>query len=206
MLVIVEGADGSGKTTVINELTKHPMEYFKLIPFFSSGTFSAEMKEKIINAQANGNMLEKNTLLIKALTYMMATALDFINDGFPVVLDRFIPSYFVYQIKNSIQNDPNLPSKLIESFEKLQTKLNLLAYETRVIYIYLHIDPTISFYRLHNRSEKVNALDDYYLTHQAKILTAYEEYFKSLPIKQKYKISTDVPIEFVMNQPKQILL
>jgi thymidylate kinase len=206
MLVIVEGADGVGKTTVIKELREHSEIYFNSTPFFSSGTFSPDLKSKIIEAQAAGNLLEKNTLFIKALTYTLTTALEFIENDTPVVLDRFIQTYYAYQIRSTPLGDPNLPDHLIASFNQLQNRLNKLAEETRVVYIYLHADPSVTYHRLNNRSTKVDVLDDYYLTNQAGILLSYLEYFKATPIMQKYKISTDKPLECVMKQIRQALL
>ena len=206
MLVIIEGADGVGKTTVIQELSKRPSVYFGSTPFFSSGTFSPELKSQIMAAQAAGNLLEKNTLLIKALTFTMSTALDFIENGTPVVLDRFLQTYYAYQVGSTPQDDPNLPDHLITAFNKLVDRLNKLAEETRVVYIYLHADPTVTYRRLNNRSEKVDVLDDYYLTHQANILLSYLEYFNTTPIMQKYKVSTYKPLECVMKQIRQALL
>lgn len=97
MIYILEGADGTGKSTLANEIAK----------------------------QKHGQVLhpyyDKTWNMEKYHIAFIESAILFANEGIPVILDRWAPSEFVYG--DVFRNGPSFDtSKLIEKYQDLITE------------------------------------------------------------------------------------
>jgi dTMP kinase len=117
---IFEGIDGSGKTSLINELKKKLNEkhfYFTKEP---CGTIFAPYIKELINLTLQNNDYISQYLLFAAERsyHIKNIIIPKLNEGFNVISDRFFYSSLVYQ-------GININSKIIETIY-LMTNYNII--------------------------------------------------------------------------------
>ncbi|MEZ0180375.1 dTMP kinase ['Camptotheca acuminata' phytoplasma] len=100
-IIVIEGIDGSGKTTLIQHLTEKLKELkkpFQVFQGLGSSSVGLQIKELFIN----GPTLSYETRFHLALANMAQIQKENINPYFKtdtiVILDRWFPSTFAYQI------------------------------------------------------------------------------------------------------------
>ena len=102
LFITIEGNDGSGKSTVINELKKE-LAKLNIDVIYSrepGGSFIAEKIRDVILDIENINMDKRTEALLYAASrrqHLIETVLPAISQGKIVVCDRFIDSSLTYQ-------------------------------------------------------------------------------------------------------------
>lgn len=112
MLIILEGLDGVGKTTLANGIYEKLKETLNdKVVFWPILTHSDDINNTEINKDAykrfkNHEMTEEQTAnyLEKVITYNSNIIKQLTDEGKIVITDRHIPSFFVYQVCTS--NNP----------------------------------------------------------------------------------------------------
>ena len=170
MWLIVEGLDGSGKTTVIDYLHKSITKLGKnvvLTKGIGSGEIGAFLRQKILLQQYT----DENMNEIAFPLALMDCARDSINalkDGNIVITDRFIGSYFAYSTDSSLKN------KLVRHVEKyVHNQLS-----NKYIIGELFVDSTVEscVKRIKNRGVE-NFLDNSPIEKFQKINDSFKDYF-----------------------------
>ena len=148
--IVIDGPDGSGKTTICNHL-KSLFEQDKRKVIILKGLGSGKLGEIIREEFFNKNLSETETVLGIALALAETNKLvqKYLDEGYNVICDRYIGSYYVYQIKTF-----NLPKANIIFNEIL---LNFIKPD---FYILTHCGYKESKERLRYRHEENNWLDD----------------------------------------------
>ncbi|WP_349401684.1 thymidylate kinase [Candidatus Phytoplasma solani] len=144
-LIVFEGLDGSGKTTLIKQLKKYFKNQNKKV-ILCQGLGSSLIGKPIRNLFLNQSNLSPNTRFLLSLTNMLQTQEELIIPGlsknYIVLVDRWYDSTFAYQSDdmNLDYGDEITTSKIINHF---LIKPNLT--------IYLDITPKIGLQRKQNQ-------------------------------------------------------
>ncbi|XBQ84012.1 thymidylate kinase [Candidatus Phytoplasma solani] len=143
-LIVFEGLDGSGKTTLINELKKY-LKNQKQKVILIQGLGSSSIGKPIRNLFLHQANLSPNTRFLLSLTNTLQTQEELIIPGlsknYIVLVDRWYDSSFAYQGDdiNLDYGDKILTSKFINYF---LIKPNLTVYlEILDNIFYLNIQP-----------------------------------------------------------------
>lgn len=144
MLIVVEGIDGAGKSSVIvkikefiEENTSKEVFVFK---FPSDNETGKNIREEI--ARGAKDNIKFNDLLVEDFNYtIMTQIIPLLNDKKIVICDRYIMSFLAYQITEScIEDVPEL-----RKIHSIPAKLIIL----------LDIDPTISLKRITGKKDAI---------------------------------------------------
>ncbi|CAM11759.1 Thymidylate kinase [Candidatus Phytoplasma australiense] len=144
-LISFEGIDGSGKTTLINELKAFfENKGYKTKVF--QGLGSSIVGKEIRNLFLHQSKISLKTKYLLSLANMLQTQDELIFpallSGYLVLVDRWYGSTFAYQSKgNYIDYDDKITSKIINHF-LIKPKLTF----------YLDIDPKIGIQRKQNQT------------------------------------------------------
>ena len=148
--IVIDGPDGSGKTTICNHL-KSLFEQDERKVIILKGLGSGKLGEIIRQEFFDKNLSETEVVLGIALALAETNKLvqKYLDEGYNVICDRYIGSYYVYQIKTF-----NLPNTHVIFDDIL---LNLIQPD---IYITTNCDYKESKERLRYRKEKNNWIDN----------------------------------------------
>lgn len=163
--IVIEGGEGSGKSTIIKELRKHFANNYKVLVTREPGgdVVGEEIRDIILN-----NKISYKT---EALLFAASRAEHINNIIIPglaeydyIFSDRFVYSSIVYQ---GIGRDLG-----IDTIEKLNNWI--LNGITPDLIIYLQIDPEIGLARVNSRSEK-NRIDQENILFHQKIKKGFDQ-------------------------------
>lgn len=176
---VFEGLDGSGKTTVINELKKE----------FPNFLYTREPGGSIFGEKIRNILLDQESKNVPALPFLLAfmsarashfleVILPALREGRVVVSDRFDASTFAFQLYGQENNDLedlfwDLRREILQRGEGV-FKLN---------YIYLKISPEISLERRKVRlaiSKEENHFDAQGNSYHERVFRGYEKFFKEI--------------------------
>lgn len=141
-LIVLEGIDGSGKTTMINHLSQ--LFYANNIPVVTlrdpGGTSVSEKIRRIVKEDSIDKLTELLLFLASRNELVETMIKPYLFNGTNVLLDRFTISTYLYQgIFRGLQKEVNHFEKLFQ-FDKLIDDL-----------IYLDIDIETSIKRIQER-------------------------------------------------------
>lgn len=202
LFITIEGNDGSGKSTVINELKKE-LEKLNLEVIYSrepGGSYIAEKIRNVILDVDNEGMDKKTEALLYAASrreHLVDTILPAINEGKIIICDRFIDSSLAYQgVARGIGIDEvyNMNQFATEGFMPDLT-------------IYLLVDAKLGLSRKKNQKE-LDRLELEKLDFHEKVYDAYIELsqrFKDrvrivdggLPIKEECDCVNKIVLDFI---------
>lgn len=154
LFITIEGPDGSGKTTVVKELSKmlNEKEIDHIITREPGGIDIAEQIRNIILNPENTAMDSKTEALLYAASrrqHLVEKVNPNINNGKHVICERFVESSLAYQgYGRQIGIDEVY---LINKFAIDGVKPDLT--------IYLDIDPEIGLNRINNNRKSLDRLD-----------------------------------------------
>lgn len=170
MIIIFEGLDGAGKTTIINKLAQK----FDNVIILTFPDRNSESGKEISNILQSQNTQTQVQLLSKLCANQIHDSVEYIleasNSNKIVLIDRFILSNYVYQ------QNPNLD---MTSVKDLYRKLGNL---TKVITIFLDIDAQTSILRTSKKQPEI--FDK--LEIQQKIYKLYKNILTQIPSTIKY--------------------
>lgn len=95
MLIVIEGIDGAGKTSVCNELFSsypHDAQFLRT----PGGAFK-EVRELVLNPDYNMDKMAKLFFFLGEMIHI-TNQLDLSNDKKDYIFDRFFPSTYIYQV------------------------------------------------------------------------------------------------------------
>lgn len=174
--IVVEGMDGSGKTTIVEHIAKRILDagyiYTK-----GRGLGSSKVAETI-REQMFSKKPTSNYEIFAALMCLIDCHENFVtptltpssnNEKNILVLDRYIPSYFAYQVAGR-------ESELAEIM--LKEAFDSSSKPTPDLYIYIEVDIDVALSRTKNRGDS-NYLDEEVLSYRKRVHKGYSDYFDS---------------------------
>lgn len=168
-LIVFEGIDGSGKTTLIESMRKN----FNDEIFFTREPYGTDLKNEI------KNIIKKSTAINDHLSTLLAFSLErsyhiknyilpCLARGLSVISDRFFLSTLAYQ---GIHISEDLIKKMY-----CMTNYNI---EISCIF-FCYIDPLVACQRIRLRNDN-NFLDTYYSENLQKVSESYQKVLAHFP-------------------------
>ncbi len=183
MIIILEGPDGAGKTTFVHALSQS-LNMLGYATFNLSGLLP-EYKEQITKETSN---LDKLAIMVSSFKSVIAK----INNIFArnpkncvVILDRFFPSTYAYQIYNNedfilnpLCSKPFLTLSASLLFKEYKELSNKFYNFNKWALVYFDTDKDILLERLAKKNKDI--LDEYFLNDLDRIISGYKVYIDSL--------------------------
>jgi dTMP kinase len=203
--IVVDGLDGSGKTTICNYIAqKTKANYMRS---FGQGAIGKTIREHFLKKTNNYNIdVSFNWVLSANLEAIYDYVIPALSTGQSVVLDRYLSSTFAYQIAR-IRKEPFDIEKCDDP--KLLYFQNLLSrvLEDAPVSLYLYCDVNIdtSLKRISSRTDESNHYDLESKAQKLQTLMYYETFFKETKIENKYKLDCNEPLETVFKKVDEVL-
>lgn len=185
MILAIEGPNGCGKTTFIEQLKKEMNDReFVTLNIKEHSSLKESILNKIKNRDTNNFTLDEIISIGTCHLELISKAEELSDQGKMVFLDRSIASFYVYQYVLYEFMGHNETCKKVKAFIK-----NILIHEANEITtIYMDIPYTILKNRLERRGDSEHLLTDLKL-----IVDGYKEYFAQPELTSCYRItSTDI--------------
>ncbi|MDV3201450.1 MAG: dTMP kinase [Candidatus Phytoplasma australasiaticum] len=176
-LIVFEGLDGSGKTTLIQALYRQLTFLPKVYQGLGSGTIGKEIRDLFLNRP----LVDYLTRFYLSLANMAQIQAEFIVPQFKnhqlIILDRWLPSTYAYQLFPLFQE-----KKLFLALKKIFHWNHQTILKKPDLLIYLDIDPISGLKRKQNQTDHQSDLIEqkpltyfqtvqqgyhHYLTHEA---------------------------------------
>ena len=170
LLIACEGPDGVGKTTSVDYLSKvlrlqgHTV---KVVRAMGSGEVGHVVREYLLKQYFTAD--QGSLACALAITDAYRTALKYLEDGHSVILDRYIGTYYAYNLKG---NQERLAPDL---FELLFTDDTIISRKPDVIF-YLTMDNDAAKQRMLERQQEVTHFDKANEAYRQRLLEGYMDF------------------------------
>lgn len=177
-LIVFEGIDGSGKTTIIN-LLKEACDQGLFRAIFTREPGGSMVGEKIRKLLLNDADSEEESPLTRLLLFMASRSSNFdktikpaLKEGSLAISDRLDASTFAFQLWGGECQE------LKRVFYSLRKEI---LHDVPVVYIYLRITPEVASMRRAQRQQSMqNFLDTLPEDFHRRVFAGYEEFFGNL--------------------------
>lgn len=172
--ITIEGIDGAGKTTIINELKKHFFDkthnkfffknkevIFTREPGNSGNEFLLKTRDLIVNYEILP-ITELFLLQANRAEHIQKFIFPLLKEDKIVICDRFIDSTFVYQGLKGIKDQDIIKTN----------KLATLGINPKITYL-IDLDPKMAQKRIKKNKRVINKFDQYDLDFHNKIRKRY---------------------------------
>ncbi len=173
--IVVEGIDGSGKSTICKFLVKilkiYGFKKIKLVRDPGGNLFSENIRNLILNNNFNSNFIVKESILLmlyaSRIQLLKKVILPNINLGYNVISDRYNFSSLAYQGYGW-----NISKSLIRFLDKI-----FINFFLPDLVIYLDISPFSSLMRIYN-SRKLDFIERESIRFFYRVYSFYKNYFR----------------------------
>lgn len=196
--IVIEGGEGSGKSTIINYLKKIYSGNDNVFTREPGGAKISEELRSMIFDDKNKNIATETQLLLfeaaraENLHEVIRPAL--IN-GKNVICDRFDASTYAYQICGFWKGQSSNQFRFINDWV-VTTPPDL--------YIFCDIDPAVALKRRSDAGE-VNHFDLMGLEFHERVYAGYKEFFANMKHSRVISIDTSIPIKEMLAQVGEIV-
>lgn len=192
LFITFEGGEGSGKTTIIEELKKKLENKYSLVLSREPGGVKiAEDIRKIILDPLNTAMCDETEALLFAasrMQHLKEKVIPALNEGKIVLCDRYIDSSLVYQGYSR-----GLGIEKVLEVNGFATKYMPL------ITFFIDVTPEVGLSRLKGRNNKIDRLDQEKFEFHKKIYEGYLKLCEMYP-NRIVKINGDRPINDIVEE------
>ncbi|MDO8057602.1 dTMP kinase [Candidatus Phytoplasma gossypii] len=167
-LIVFEGLDGSGKTTLIQTLYHQLTPFPKVYQGLGSSTIGKEIRDLFLNFP----QVDYLTRFYLSLANMTQIQAELFNNNSLIICDRWLPSTYAYQLFPFSEEKQQLLSlkKIFQiHHETILSKPDLL--------IYLDIDPLVGITRKENqKNHQSDFIEQKPLTYFQTVRQGYQHY------------------------------
>ncbi|TSC67101.1 MAG: dTMP kinase [Parcubacteria group bacterium Gr01-1014_73] len=176
--IVVDGGEGSGKTTVLKWFAKTPFGKQFLITHEPGGTEFADKIRKLVlseEAKEAGAETQFGLMWAARAEHLKKKIIPALAKGVSVISDRFDSSTYAYQIYG----------QKAKHLEKLfwQTREVFLRDKKPDLYIFLGVEPKIGLERVTDRKETKTHFDERKLEFHKRVCEGFLEFLKHVPHK-----------------------
>ncbi len=199
--IVVDGMDGSGKTTVV-EMVKNLIErtgkQLAVGKGLGSGPLGSVLRQKLFDLpEHKRSTLEVPYLYMSLVDCYESFCEPELADGSIVILDRYTSSFYVYQCYT---RGDSLGCMLLSEVLLDDTFMGVKP----DLYIYCRVDPETSLERVRARGGE-NYLDELCVEKSKTVFEGYEAFFANCPYKAKEILNCNNPLESVRRQVINLL-
>lgn len=188
LFVVLEGGEGSGKTTLAKNLEEHykSLGYDVLVTREPGGTKVAEEIRNFVLNNNFDNYTELFLFLAARRTHILNTILPALDEGKIVICDRYVTSTLVYQ---GVMG--NIPTYFIKDLMNVvTTPLDRGKCIYPDIEFLLNVDANVSMKRIENRNDN-NKFDNKDIDYHKKVNKAYLYQIKKSNSKEYHIINAN---------------
>ncbi|WP_414045435.1 dTMP kinase [Macrococcus equi] len=178
LFITIEGPEGSGKSTIVNEIKEVLSEKYPVITTREPGGIKiSEDIRNIILDDANAMDYRTEALLFAASRrqHLVEKVLPALNEGMIVICDRFIDSSLAYQgHARGIGMDD------------IRT-INEFAIEGKYpdLTLYLRVEPEVGLSRIRENAREINRLDKETIEFHQHVVEGYDQLLSMYPERIK---------------------
>lgn len=199
LFIVVDGLDGSGKTTIIEALTVLfeerglPIVKTKSV---GAGEIGMAVRKRVLNSDVPpDNTLTTLGMLLSNYEMYSDIALPALNTGKSVITDRFLPSYIAYQ---------NVAMACTNAMELMDLVFGYKKFRVPDIYIYCDVDIDISIKRAKGRGVLDN-FDAKDLDFKEKLKKSYDHTFMNNSAKTSISLNCNQSLTEVLLDAVEIM-
>ena len=203
--IVVDGLDGSGKTTICNYIAEKTKA--KYMRSFGQGAIGKTIRDHFLKKTNHYNIdVSFNWVLSANLEAIYDYVIPALSSGQSVVLDRYFSSTFAYQISRigkDLTDTVNYYDPKLLYFQNLLSKV--LEDAPVSLYIYCDVDIDNSLERISRRLEESNHYDLESRAQKIKTLMYYETFYKETKIENKYRLDCNETLDNVFKKVDEVL-
>lgn len=191
--ISVDGPDGSGKSIVTQHICQYLAnagDHAHTSMILQGGPAGREVYKRMFSKKKHTE--EDLSFILGMATCIHETyedrILPAIEEGFVFVADRYMPSYYAYQV---VASNSQLAGRIHSEMVRTMTRRPDL-------YLYLDVDVDISNTRLNGRTEKSDILDQKARNFKEAVLRGYRADFAESPVEWRVKINANQSTEDVL--------
>lgn len=209
--IVIDGGEGSGKTTILKWFAETPFGKKFLITHEPGGTeFADKIRALVLSKEAKEAGAETQFCLMWAARaeHLKKKIIPALAKGVSVISDRFDSSTYAYQIYPVREYSTVLPQGALREFSngvygQKAKHLEKLFWQTREVflrerkpdfYIFLDVEPKVGLQRVAGRKETKTHFDERKLDFHKRVRAGFLEFLKYVPRKI---IDANQPIESV---------
>lgn len=180
-LIVFEGGEGAGKSTCLKALSTYLTgkgHTHITTDMLGREGIGAITREKMLRSNPPCSMSAQLFYVAAAdLEVMSEIVMPALKAGKTVVMDRFIATYYVYQVlQHPFFNNENEIGDVSEVFKVLKNIFNRL--KEPDIFFYCDVSPEVARDRAHNRGKFVDNHDSNPISWYQDVYDGYEHYMK----------------------------
>lgn len=191
-IIVIEGLDGSGKTTIVNKVTQH-LNGLNIdaaaVPMLGNSGIPGYIRSMLSNEDYTPDRLIE-VLLMATANYdtITNTVMPMLKNGVTVVMDRYVSSYYAYQIYNTYTR-VSMYDRVAQTImtDVMQPLMELAAPD---LFVYLDVSPHVAMERIRKRG-KMDAMDDMSKNEKNRIYDGYRIFMNRSYIDRKKMMRLD---------------
>ncbi|WAN63178.1 Thymidylate kinase [Candidatus Phytoplasma rubi] len=172
-LIVFEGLDGSGKTSLINSLQPHLKTPFQTYQGLGSSSLGKEIRDLFLNFQQVDYLTRFYLSLANMAQIQAELIIPQLKNNQLIILDRWLPSTYAYQLFPFFKEKKQL--LLLKKIFKINHETILKKPD---LLIYLDIDPLIGRTRKKKqKNHQRDVIERQSLTYFQNVSQGYDHYF-----------------------------
>lgn len=176
LFIAVEGIDGAGKTTLAKEVLV-PLLDAEYVSVLDSGPISKLVRKQLMEHPEISDMHQTFFMMAALLETYNLTIKPLLESGKNVVVDRWLPSVYVYQMDTWTDKHVALPTSLFYEIISRCSMLNI----TPSFYVYVTVGADTAQVRCDARGNK-DRMDSASKSELTRRLLAYDYLFKNTAV------------------------
>ena len=176
LFIAVEGIDGAGKTTLAKEVLV-PLLDAEYVSVLDSGPISKLVRKQLMEHPEISDIHQTFFMTAALLETYNLTIKPLLESGKNVVVDRWLPSVYAYQLDTWMDECKILPVGLANEITSRNSRLNIHP----SCYIYVSVDIEVAQKRCDSRGNK-DRMDNADVEELARRKMAYMHLFSNMEI------------------------
>lgn len=177
-LIVIEGGDGSGKSTVLEGLKKLDRLDIHFTREPGGTPYGEDIRDLIFDPKGGdaGELTQMNLFFASRALLFRDVVRPRLRSGEYVISDRLDSSSYAYQV--------HMASNKEELLKLFMLQREIIFREVHPYYVYLDVDPEIGLARVADREDK-NHFDEQDLLFHQKVQQGYLEFMATVPSEDR---------------------